>query len=219
MDLADGEAIHIGRHHEVGDALRYADGGVRAADEHVELGDAAVADVVLLTVDDPVLPVLHRARSDAESGAFFGDEVLGTHFRLRHPDGEVEVVILQKRGQEFRTLRLVPDDVEEMDDLPGLVERDGHAQIAPADLLAHDAEREDVGPAAAYLLGDGERPQAQPAPGLENIPGEPLGGVGDPLARVGVGLEFVSGVVVRQFLQFKLSFREGEIHCSPLRLK
>ena len=174
---------------------------------------------MLLAVDDPVRPVAHRARADAEVGAFFGDEVLRTHLGLRHADGEVEAVILQERGQEFLALRLVPDDVEEMNDLPGLVEGDGHAQIPPADLLAHDAKRENVGPAAAYFLGDGERPQAQPAPGLEDVPGEPLGGVRNPLALAYVGPQFVPGVVVRQLLQFELSFGEGEIHRSPLRLK
>ena len=126
-------------------------------------------------------------------------------------------MILKEFRKEFRALLLVPDDVEEVNDLPGLIEGDGHAQIPPADLLAHDAKREYVGPSAAYFFGDGKRPQAQPAPGLENIPGEPLGGVGDPLALAHVWFQLIFGIVVRQFLQFKLSFREGEIHCSPLR--
>ena len=170
---------------------------------------------MLLAVDYPVRSITHRARADAESGTFFGDEVFGTHFGLRHPDGEVKAVIFQKRGQEFRALRIVPDDVEKVNHLPGLVEGDGHAQIAPADLLPHDAKRQYVGPAAAAFFGDGERSQAEPASGFKNIPGESLGRVRDALALVGVGLQFVFGVIVRQFLQFELPFGKSEIHRSP----
>ena len=91
-----------------------------------------------------------------------------------------------------------------MGDFPGLVERDGRAQISPGDFLAHEAQRENVATRTSHLLGKRQGSQAEFAPLLQHVPGEALHGVGFFVECRGDGADFLRSEIMRYFLQFFL---------------
>ena len=91
------ETFHIRRNDEIRHPLGHAFCGIGSHGDDAELGDSAVADVSLLPVGYPVLPVAHGGRPHAGIRAVVGDDVVGSSRFLRHPDGEMEMVVVEER--------------------------------------------------------------------------------------------------------------------------
>ena len=89
-----------------------------------------------------------------------------------------------------------------MGNLPGLVERDGRAQIAPGDFLAHETQSENVATRTPHFFWKRQGSQAQFAPLFQHVPGETLHGVGFFVECSGDRADFLRSEIMRRFLQF-----------------
>ena len=124
----------------------------------------------------------------------------------------MKAVILEERRKVAGALFIVREVLEEVADLPGLIERHGDAQIAPGNFLPDQAQGQHIGPGAPHLLGQGEGPEPHAAPFFHHIPGKPLGGVFDPLALARDGANLALGEFMGQALERRLFFGELKIH-------
>ena len=92
VNLPVAETFHVRCDDEIRHPLGHALRRIRSHGDDAQFGDSAVADVSLLPVCEPVVPVAHGGRPNAGVGAVVGDDVVRTAGFLRHSDGQVEVV-------------------------------------------------------------------------------------------------------------------------------
>lgn len=210
------EPFHIRRDKEVRHTFRHAFRRVRPHGDDTEFCDPPVADVTLLPVGYPGIAVTHGGRTHAGVGAVVGDDVVRTGGFLRHPDGQVKLVVFLEGFPESRLLFFIRQFLEQMGDFPVLIEGDGRAHVAPGEFLAHEAQREGVASRPAHILGKRQGPQTQLAGFLQHLPGEALHRVWFPVERRRDGAYFLRGEVVRRLLEPFLLGCECEVHIHPL---
>jgi hypothetical protein len=91
---------------------------------------------MLHAVDHPVIAVANCGGPHPGIGAVVANDIVRSGVGFRIADSEVKVMVLEKRGQIPGALLVIRQVLEEMRNLPSLIERHGNAQIAPGKFLA-----------------------------------------------------------------------------------
>jgi hypothetical protein len=131
--------------------------GVGPRRNEIELCHAAVGHIALASVDDVLVPLPARHRSEVDPTVVVVALVVRSHGRFGYGDSQRCLRILDERGDEAIPLRLCHRSAEDPSHLLALVHDHGEAEITDCKLLARKRHRQDVRPRAAVLPRDPQR--------------------------------------------------------------
>ncbi len=190
--------------HEAGHALERGLAHVRARHDVDDLRQAAVGDVTLLTVQDPLVALFLGGHAHTAIRLVVGQNGIAARQGLSCRGGQQAFGIVHDARQPFLALLGRSQVADHGHDLPGLVESHRDAQIAVGQVFTNHRQGHHISATAAELLRHRQRAQAQLVSLADHLPVKRLGRVRFAVARVSHRNDFLdgkfAGLVAKRFL-------------------